>query len=250
MILQAFIDDSGSDARSRVFALGGLVAPLKKWTGFAEAWNLARRKKPPRRVGYFKTSEAASFTGEFEHWTEQDRDKRVIRLAKVVPAYASYQFGISLNRADYDEMIAGDVLPIYKDPYFLLALGMVVSGHRIVLDLFPRAKQIDFFFDRQGKFGIAFKELFDKVLAPLFPRLGECLYVSSKTFLPLQAADMIASRTRTDADVVAVWSAAQVFLDQVPRIRPLRLTRSYLSRLLERSSNLRRALNSGTIGPT
>jgi hypothetical protein len=242
MILQAYVDDSGSDALSRVYALGRLVAPLKNWGTFPDKWIAARREKPPRRVGYFKASEAASFTGQFANFNIRDRDARIVRLAKVIPEHASFQFAASLKRSDYDEMIAHDVLPEYRDPYFLLALAMVVSGSRILLDLFPRAKQIDFFFDRQGKLGSAFKEFFDKRLAPLLPHLGECRYVSSQTCLPLQAADMVASRTRTDADVVAIWSAAHVFLDQIPQIPPLRLTRSYLTKMIARSK-LKRGLN-------
>jgi uncharacterized protein DUF3800 len=241
MILRAYADDSGSDAHSRVFALGGLVAPLEKWEGFPDDWTAARREKPPRRIGYYKTSEAASFTGEFADFSVADRDARVVRLAKIIPNYAPYQFGVSLKRSDYDDMIAADVLPRYKDPYFLLALAMVVSGSRILLDRFPQAEKIDFFFDRQGKLGLVFKDFFDRVLAPLFPHLGECLHVSSKTFLPLQASDMIASRTRTDADTVAIWSAAHVFLDQIAEIPPLRLTRSLFAKMLGRSA-VRRAI--------
>lgn len=244
MILQAFADDSGSDTRSSVFALGGLVAPLKKWEGFPDEWAAALRERDqPHRLRYFKTSEAASFHDEFQDWNTEDRDARVARLAKIIPDYASYQFGISLRRSDYVEIIVGDMLPEYKDPYFLLALGMVVSGHRILLDLFPKANKIDFVFDRQGKLGPAFKGFFDRVLAPRLPHLGECLHVSSKTFLPLQAADMIASRTRTDADHVAVWSAAHVFLDRVPQIPPLHLTRSHFAKMLAASA-LARDLNS------
>jgi len=242
MILQAYVDDSGSDTHSRIYALGGLVAPFKQWEKFPDKWTDARRSKPPKRIGYFKTSEAASFTGEFANFTKEQRDARVVKLAKVIPDHASYQFGISLKRSDYDEMIVGDVLPEYKDPYFLLALGIVASGSRILLDLFPRAKQIDFYFDRQGKVGLAFKGLFDAVLTQQLPHLGECMYVSSKTFLPLQAADMIASRTRTDADVLAVWNAAHVFLDQIPQVPPLRLTRSLFTKMLRRSA-LQRAIS-------
>ena len=56
MVLQAFVDDSGSDPQSFPFVLGGFVARPTQWAAFTDEWERALHRLP--RLEYFKNNEA------------------------------------------------------------------------------------------------------------------------------------------------------------------------------------------------
>jgi hypothetical protein len=72
-MLQAFFDDSGSDAPSPLFVLAGLLCSTEKWNQFSVEWRRILEKEP--RLDYFKMSEAralrvsSSEVGTREHVT-------------------------------------------------------------------------------------------------------------------------------------------------------------------------------------
>src|SRR2546430_9721900 len=64
----------------------------KGWDGFSDDWKRALDEHP--RIGYFKHNEAMGTKGQFEGWSETERDAKVMRLARVItkhtPDYGMY----------------------------------------------------------------------------------------------------------------------------------------------------------------
>ena len=82
-VLQAAIDDSGSDLRGPPYVLGGYLAKAEEWAKFSDEWEVVRDATPA--ISYFKLSEANRLEEQFKGWTREDADKKVLSLAKVIP---------------------------------------------------------------------------------------------------------------------------------------------------------------------
>jgi len=129
MAVRAFVDDSGSGGDSRYFVLGGFMADYPTWERFSDAW--ADALVAPPSISYFKMAEANSLNGQFENWSERDRDAKVNVLIDVINAHELFQGSCSIQCDDYADV----VLPAlgnrwkgqYDDPYIYLFVGIV--GH-------------------------------------------------------------------------------------------------------------------------
>ena len=75
--LQAYIDDSGRGQDS-VFVLAGYLARPEEWSEFSKEWDGALNEHP--KIEYFKMREAWNAKGEFENWSKEDRDNKVVLL--------------------------------------------------------------------------------------------------------------------------------------------------------------------------
>src|SRR5215208_2476822 len=85
MVLQAYIDDSGSEPTDPLFVLGGFVSQAADWAVFSDEWK-AVLDIPPT-LEYFKMSEANSLREQFDPsrgWNEKLADIRVNLLCDVV----------------------------------------------------------------------------------------------------------------------------------------------------------------------
>jgi hypothetical protein len=83
MILQGYFDDSGSDAGSKYYVLGGFIAAVEEWKAVSERWAKVRDKEPSLR--YFKMSEAMAMDGQFKSgWTVRLRNQRIMEFVDII----------------------------------------------------------------------------------------------------------------------------------------------------------------------
>jgi hypothetical protein len=113
MVLQIFVDDSGSEPQAPYFVLGGFVAPpLPNWFDFSNEWQAVLDQAP--KLEYFKMNEAATFTGQFERqrgWNEKNRDARVIDLAYLVRRFANLRISVAIRNVDFNTYIKSMAFP-------------------------------------------------------------------------------------------------------------------------------------------
>ena len=64
MILQAFVDDSGSEPQSFAFILAGFVARPLQWATFTVEWERTLHRPP--RLEYFKNNESMGLKDQFD----------------------------------------------------------------------------------------------------------------------------------------------------------------------------------------
>lgn len=85
MVIQAFVDDSGSKGSTPHFVLAGLVGSSASWAEFSDEWALVLKEAPAIRI--FKMKEAAGLTGQFRGMSAPQRDDKLRALARVINRY-------------------------------------------------------------------------------------------------------------------------------------------------------------------
>lgn len=239
MIVQAFIDDSGSDPQSLAFILAGFVASPRQWAAFREEWERTLHRPP--RLEYFKNNEAMGLKDQFgknRGWTEQKRDDRLVALAQVIRKYIPKKFSIAMRHGDYKNYMYG--IPVRRrmktleDPYFLLfhELMLVVAS---VHSLEPKAIPCHFVFDDQGKIGQrarawwpTFRKSMSKAKFDFSPYFTGSPpdFRKDTEFTPLQAADLYAGQLNR------VMVSDKIIIPPSPALRAL-LPISGLHRVLD-----------------
>jgi hypothetical protein len=223
LMLQACFDDSGSDAQSPLFVLGGFLCSTEKWKQFSVNWRYILQKEP--RLDYFKMAEAWGLRGQFgQGWNPKIRDQRVFELADLIREYDPVRIDSTLLRADFDYFRQGLPGGAWSDPYFICFYSVV----RLCLEYLSRQDEktlCDFVFDEQGEVGrhaVGWWRM-AKLLAgqKLAEGMGsEPSFTSDKKFLPLQAADLYAWQIRHFLQ--AQLQTSQLANDIAMRFSPLK----------------------------
>jgi hypothetical protein len=249
VILQAYIDDSGTQGKYPFFCLGGFISTADNWAKFSDEWKTQLDADPP--IPYF-SMHSAFFPkkGPFKGWSEEAIQSKVCGLLKIIKNYATMRVSCSMRRDDYEELIKGKftknkVLREIDHPYFFCFWALIYAIIHYQRQ-YGWNTQIDFFFDEQGKMGVEtvrwyqiIKKVAPKQSKPFFG--SPPIFRDDKKFLPLQAADMYA------------WAIRRHFRENEILIMPLRselkllsemqamdrvIDRPYLTRILEHMTEL------------
>jgi hypothetical protein len=207
MMLQAFVDDSGSDPQSFVYVLAGFVASPAQWAAFTDEWEKALNQSP--RLAYFKNNEAMGLKGQFNKtcgWSSQKRDDRLVALAQIIRKHIPERFSVAMRHGDYKHYMHG--IPVARrmknleHPYFMLfheIMLCVAAIHSMSKDVSP----CQFVFDQQGKIGEraaawwpTFRQSMQIARVDFSPYFTESkpTFASDEELRPLQAADMFAGQ--------------------------------------------------------
>jgi hypothetical protein len=241
----AFFDECTDDAK--VFLMAGWLGRSEEWEKFSESWNNKLGDKPSIR--YFKHNEAQGLKGEFLHWSEKDRDAKLMSLAEAIAKHELTGFigGVSLPR--FKSFFDGSVLPQrtlrsilkFTEPYHFCCQCVIAQtlGHQAEEEK-NLEDQVDFIFDEGVPFlddYISNYEGLKNVLPQKVHRIaGTVMSGNDKKVAALQAADMLAGqallnlRTKVKPEPLDVMRAKRIFtfhcLPQYPESIPkaIRLT--------------------------
>jgi hypothetical protein len=209
MVLQAYIDDSGSEPQSPVFVLAGFVASATQWAAFSNDWQDVLDQEP--KLAYFKATQAERLQDEFDRrkgWTSAKRKDRIISLARVIRKHIPEKFFVAVGNRQFSKYMKGIKVPrnyhAVDTPYFMLFYHIILCISAFH-SLYRAIEPCDFIFDDQGSVGKQALSWWDffKVHAKhgatfdFSPFLGSppC-FKDDKVFLPLQAADLFAWHVR------------------------------------------------------
>jgi len=197
-MLLCVLDDSGSNKEGPAFVLAGYLASVNVWEAFSKRWQGLLDK--PRILQYFKMREANSLRGQFWGWSPGQRDQRVMEFVEVISksgilgGVASTVFWEDFNR------ISSEFRDVPFHPYDLLLHGSIAH----VVHFCQREGiqgPINFVFDEQEGWGNRALQAFDVVVSMLTDHERELIggrpvHRDDRSFLPLQAADLIAWQIR------------------------------------------------------
>lgn len=205
-LLKGYADDSGNDGKSPVFVLGAFVGTVENWKRFSGEWDDALHNNGYKNLDYFKMKEAAAREVQFAGWERDKRDAFLLRLISIIERYAVKGVATTIPGADYREVFKGKIAKGMDTPYFLSFYALMAEAHRFQLKT-NEQNRIDFVFDEQGRqIGSALRawrywigqaqagQEFTLFLGER-PQSGD-----DKIILPLQAADLLAWRTRRLAE--------------------------------------------------
>lgn len=194
MYLQAVSDDSLSQVGEQRLFLAGYVNSSRKWELFSDAWAEELTNDPS--IEYLKMAEAQSFRGPFLRWTSDHRAQKISSLARVIRHFRPMSFDVSVSVRDFNTLVKARAPYGLSTPYFPCLFGVVSSVSRIIHQHGPRVP-IDFIFDQQQGVSTDFLQYFQYMVRNL-PRgarkivNGSPMFQDDRSFLPLQAADMLA----------------------------------------------------------
>lgn len=205
MAAQAFVDDSGGKGQSRHFVLAGLVSESERWLEFSREWRECLDQVP--RVEVFKMREAASCTGAFHRFTEEQRDSRLRALAQIINRHVEFAIWTMIDLEAHAKTWAKLTKPkseVYFWPFHTLILG-------ICFDLWEECKwrePFEIIFDEQLVFGERARRWYPLVREIMrlkhpeeFLKLpDEPSFRRDDDHLPIQAADLWAWCLRKNTD--------------------------------------------------
>jgi hypothetical protein len=94
--------------------------------------------------------EAQNLRGEFKGWNEDERDRKILALARVIRAYRPWSVHCSVSRQEYHAIVAPSTVWPFKNPYFVCFIGILTAAaeyHKVVAN--RDVPLVDFVFDQQ-----------------------------------------------------------------------------------------------------
>lgn len=188
LMLQAYVDESGSHASSDLFVLGGYVADLHRWERFTPAWRAALAAPPA--IPYFHGREFYKGSGKFRSLTEAQKKVKIRALTEVIAEHVVCGVAAVVSMRVYESIVRGRVSPLYDSPY-IACLCLIDSA---ITSIAVSDERVHVFLEnRRGWTPRAIG-----YLDGLVPERRDIRTITSVTgkedALPLQAADMFAWR--------------------------------------------------------
>lgn len=202
MVLQAFIDDSGSKGQDKYFVFAGILGIADEWGIFSDAWRACLQEAPAVR-GPFKMRDAARLQSQFFGWPKEQRDEKLRALARIVNEHNRVCVQCTFDLGAHKESWAKLNKPM-NEPYFWAYHVMIMALGFEVYDLGFTDKRFEIIFDDNVIHGLRAKRWYPMIREvirarepDLFPILPvDPVFRDDEDCVPLQAADMFAWCTR------------------------------------------------------
>lgn len=192
-----FGDESGTDRKSRICAIAGLVGPEKLWQKFDRNWI---KVLAAEGVPYFHAVECERASGEFHGLDVMKRGRIVDRLVQVIMESPLEPYSYGLVRHHFDAWNEDDRKWFTSghpdNPYYLVLNHLFVKVSHSV-DQLDKSEKVEFLFEQQKEFEPEARIIFGEFKAnPQWPnheRMGEIFFSGEIQKYPgMQAADLLA----------------------------------------------------------
>ena len=187
-MLQAFLDDSGSEDTATQFVLAGYVSTVEQWKRFSPAWQAALDQSP--RIPHFKANEALGARGVFAGMSPDEVWTKVGLLTQVIADHVAYSVVANVYRIAYEKTFDLEKIDHrFHSPYYPCFYSIVSALESMPVDDGP----VTIVFDKQRGLGPRALEMVDALSSS---RVRTVSFGDDKSLLPLQAADLCAWRFR------------------------------------------------------
>jgi len=196
-VFVSFGDESGNhtNERSPFMALAGYVGHATVWRRFKEDW--ARALADFNLTAFHMTDYLGRKTKPYCEWSNERYEKCIERFIDVINIYNLGGFAVQVPRDDFDSLISLHVKKkLINDPYILVfdtAITLILRW----MFTWPRNEQVTMYFHRTS-FKSKAKRVYERRRRndPQGFRLPKDVHFVSDEFLPIQAADLLASLAR------------------------------------------------------
>jgi hypothetical protein len=206
ILLQAYVDESGTDERSKTFVFAGYIGLVDQFDEFSEGWRALLRQ--PRPISRLKFTEAINFKGPFRGWSEAERNEKILALSRFAFQNTGGSFSVIIVKKDWEEARKKFPRKVKHLDLWTLAIGHVFNAVLRYRAHFKIADRIHFIFDE--------KKIYSPIIQKMWPSYressAECRdalalsppkFLSDDDIMPLQAADFKAGFVRS------IWDARQ-----------------------------------------
>jgi hypothetical protein len=215
VILQAYVDESGTRNQDACLVLAGFISPAEEWAAFSDEWQACLDSSPSLR--YFKMREAANNpSGAFKNWKRDAVEKKVHDLVDIIKRHAKVAIHCTTPIQAFDEILGKNLGGSFTNPYIHNFSAVMTGIGWEAID--QKADKLDLIFDEQDKYSPLIKNIYHLLKDRFDPKLSKILPVepmfkSDMDFLPIQAADMLAWLFRNASNgkrTVWEWVAAEL----------------------------------------
>lgn len=197
LMLQGYVDDSGSEPSSRTFILAGYVLPASVWELFSDSWDAALRSGRPIDWLHMKDTGKDEIKGQFSGWSVDEIDAKLLPLGAIINSFSPIALVCRANWSEYKKFRRGSPnAALIDNPYKAMFYEIIKIMHGVSVRA-NNLQSVDFVFDNHGPVGIEAIGWYDEI-KDLFPLESQPFFGSTPLFKddkdvrPLQAADMLA----------------------------------------------------------
>jgi len=188
-VLNVYMDESGTHDDSPVVTVAAYIGRPRQWRDWTKEWNAA--KKP---IKVFHASKAANLVGEFNGWTEAERDDLVKRILPVIPKHKFAGVVVGIRMKAFEEAMKPhpELREMFGTPY-TACFHWTVKKIMNLMEETHNNERIAFFHevnDYQGEASSAFE--FIKRQRKTHISIMSLTFGGKNDFVPLQAADILA----------------------------------------------------------
>jgi uncharacterized protein DUF3800 len=225
-MLTAYFDDSGTHDDSDVVIIAGLSGNQHQWQAFENAWRAKLQSPSPGKppLSRFHMYECHNALGEFSGWGRTATEFVAHELGQIIIKNGLWAYGCAVLRKDWDASVTGLIRTALGDAEGFCARQCFVMTLAWA-SKYASDSHIAFVFDHRPHRRWELDKLFE-----LFqregrrdnkcPELASLSVASSKQFLPLQGADLMAWEFYHHATDVLYRGVAQKDF-QRPQLRAL-----------------------------
>jgi hypothetical protein len=206
-MIQAYIDETGTDDQAKIVAMVGFVSSYKRWRKLDREWegvlNPADEISPPKKRRVFHATDCMGKEGrgDFAGWSKDERNLLVDKLIPIARQRTLFAFGSAFSVQDYNSIVPEWIRKKWVHPYYLcffhLANLLVMSRREFT---FPKDEKIAFTIAHKPKSVGLLTSLYDEIKdnTDIGSMLGKMTpYGKPAEDIPIQSADLICYLVRT-----------------------------------------------------
>ena len=195
-MLGAFFDDSGTDSRSPVVVIGGLLGTEEQWDVFEAQWNRLLKNPVPTRppLKQFHLGPCRARQGEFADHNLAERDRVTYRFRSVILEIGFVTLAVAVDAVAWRELVVGDVAERLGKPEEYCLVTCIKALINTIRSRKPGEK-VAIFIDKGVRDSLSGWADFYRSQRDMFPEIDCFAYAPVRRVIALQGADMIATET-------------------------------------------------------
>ena len=226
-LLTAYIDDSGTDGNSTTAVAAGFLTDVGKWGQFESEWRFALQRHGIEERGFHMADfNANPKRGVFAGWDDNRGNELLKQLYEAINKHCLIGFSAAVRKSDYDRLVTGRLRDLLGGYYVFVSSVCIWQITRWRHDCgIPLQEPVKYVFARGTEGNNEVHNMLVE-LRKKWPRVsrehgivGVPSFESTKTTLPLQAADILAwESTRHLRD----WDDSKPFAAELAGVKSIR----------------------------
>jgi hypothetical protein len=246
-MLTAYLDESYNHSDKPtvplVYTVAAYISTRERWSRFGKQWKSALRSKG---LDHFHMSKFENRIGAYADWDNAERHGFLRRLKQIIKANTLYGASLSVNCADYDDLIQGEVRTEWGKTYYGFCVRLLLkhlgewaeeqnhpgSIHYVFAELAKQGGELDRIFTRCLK---------DPEVRQRYKLNGMWTKGLMREIVQLQAADVMAYELNKRAvnqfgvGLKTVRKSLDIFQYDRDRFAPLYISRKEILKLFSKS---------------
>lgn len=222
LMLQAFIDESGTHADTPICVLGGYVSTVERWAAFTDVWTRTLQEEPA--ISHFHAADMLGMRNQFKGWSKEQVRTKLRALTKIIGDHVVCGVFSTVVPEDYEKVLGEHrINKFYKDPYIYCLCNLLRTLNVASEQEIEGGKSISVVLDEIKGVGYRALEVFNSLHKDKSPFICTVRFGNDRIEPPLQAADLFAWRCR----VRSAEGRENYYLED--EYKPLRHINSYVS---------------------